>query len=391
MSINRVPLLDLAAQNGALKTEIMAAVERVFDSGKFIMGPFVEKFEKEVSSYLNSKYALGVSSGTDALVLALMALGVGKGDAVITTTFSFFATGGAISRVGARPYFADIESDTYNICPRSAKKAIIKAMEDGYKVRAIIPVHLYGQCADMESIMHIANEYGLYVIEDAAQAIGSCCIYKGEAKQAGTIGHIGCFSFFPSKNLGCLGDGGLVTTQDDVLYDKLKLLRTHGARPKYYHAEIGGNFRLDAIQAEVLSVKLPHLQKWHDGRKNNAKQYRQLFKESGLLEKGLITLPAERYPNLNNGHIYNQFMLRVQKRDDLRNYLTEKNIGNEIYYPVPFHLQKCFADLGYVKGDCPEAESAANELIAIPVYPELTIEQMQYVVDSIKEFYAKEN
>ncbi|GAB6179342.1 DegT/DnrJ/EryC1/StrS family aminotransferase [Desulfotomaculum defluvii] len=391
MSINRVPLLDLAAQNGPLKNEILAAVERVFDSGKFIMGPFVEKFEKEVAGYLNSNFALGVSSGTDALVLALMSLGVGQGDAVITTTFSFFATGGAISRVGARPYFADIEKDTYNICPMSTEKAINKAANDGYKVKAIIPVHLYGQCADMDNIMSIATKYDLYVIEDAAQAIGSCCMYNGEVRQAGTIGHIGCFSFFPSKNLGCLGDGGLVTSQDETIHDKMKLLRTHGARPKYYHAEIGGNFRLDAVQAEVLSVKLPHLQKWHDGRKNNAKKYRQLFAKSGLIEMGFVSLPIERYPNVDNGHIYNQFMLRVQKRDELRTFLSGKNIGNEVYYPVPFHLQKCFADLRYEKGDCPEAESAATQLIAIPVYPELTIEQMQYVVDSIKEFFEKEN
>lgn len=387
MNVSQVPLLDLSAQNGPLKNEILKAIEEVYDSGMFIMGSWVKQFEMEVAEYLGVKHAIGVSSGTDALVLSLMALGVGQGDAVVTTAFSFFATAGAVSRLCARPFFTDIEKDTYNICPESTKAAILKARKLGYKVKAVIPVHLYGQCANMTAIMDIAEKYNLKVIEDAAQAIGVKYPFKSELLSAGTIGDCGCFSFFPSKNLGCLGDGGLVVTNDDELADKLRLLRTHGARPKYYHAEIGGNFRLDAIQAAVLSQKLPCLNDWHSMRRDNAAVYRKLFSETGLVEKGCVHLPTEAQPQVKYGHIYNQFVLRVKDRANLKAYLTENNIGSEIYYPVPFHLQKCFADLGYAKGDFPVAEAAADEVIAIPIYPELTGEQQEYVVNTINSFY----
>lgn len=382
-----VPLLDVGAQNRSLKQEIMAAVEAVYDSNQFIMGPYVSRFEKEVAEYLSVPHAVGVSSGTDALLLALMALGIGQGDAVITSTFSFFATAGVISRLGAKPYFADIEEDTFNIDGVSAENAVIRAIEDGYKVKAIIPVHLYGQCADMEAMVSLAGKYSLSIVEDAAQAIGARCLFRGNGYSAGCIGDFGCFSFFPSKNLGCLGDGGLVVTGDDTLADRLRLLRTHGARPKYYHAEIGGNFRLDALQAAVLSVKLKYLDKWHAGRRKNADMYRKLFKGTGLLESGNVVLPEEKYSKLENGHIYNQFVIRARERDKLRGFLGERNIGSEIYYPVPFHLQECFKDLGYKKGDFPGAEAAAGEVLALPIYAELIPEQQEYVVNGINDFY----
>ena len=380
MQITQVPLLDLAAQNGPLKEKIMQAIEEVYDSGKFIMGHWVQQFEKEVAAYLEVKHALGVSSGTDALLLALMALGIKPGDAVVTTTFSFFATAGVIARAGATPFFADIEADTYNICPKSAEKAILKAKEQGYTIKALIPVHLYGQSANMTAIMVLAQKYNLKVIEDAAQAIGAKYPLNSKTVSAGTIGHCGCFSFFPSKNLGCLGDGGLVVTNDDDLADKLKLLRTHGAWPKYYHAEIGGNFRLDALQAAVLSQKLPYLNNWHHQRRTNAATYRKLFAATDLLKTGYLQLPVETYPETKFGHIYNQFVIRVKDREKLRTHLGKHKIASEIYYPVPFHLQECFKNLGYSKGDFPAAEKAAHEVLAIPVYPEITKEQQEYVV-----------
>ena len=392
-SAQSVPLLDLKAQNGPLKEKILKAIEEVFDSNQFILGPWVERFEKEAAGYIGAKHAIGVSSGTDALLVSLMALSVGPGDAVITTAFSFFATAGVVVRAGARPYFADIEEETYNLDPASAAAAVEKARADGFEVKAIIPVHLYGQCARMQEIMEVAGRYGLKVIEDAAQALGAQCPVDGAVKNAGTIGDLGCFSFFPSKNLGCLGDGGLVTSGDDALAERVRLLRTHGARPKYYHALVGGNFRLDALQAAVLLEKLPYLNAWHEGRRANARRYRELFARTGLIEKGLVELPGEAYPGVKYGHIYNQFVLRVKNnklknRDGLREYLNRKRIGNEVYYPVPFHLQQCFAHLGYRLGDFPRAERAAEELIAIPVYPELTREQQEYVVKSIEEYFA---
>lgn len=389
MPERQVPLLDIKAQNGPLKAEIMGVIAEVYDSGQFIMGPRVDLFEKEIADYLGVRYAVGVSSGTDALLVSLMAMDIGPGDAVVTTTFSFFATAGAVSRVGATPFFADIDPDSFNISPESAESAVLRARRQGYRVKAIIPVHLYGQCADMAAVMDLAEKYNLRVIEDAAQAIGAKYPLGGRTVNAGTIGDCGCFSFFPSKNLGCLGDGGLVATRDEALADKIKLLRTHGARPKYYHSEIGGNFRLDALQAAVLSKKLPHLEKWHQKRRANAGYYRKLFNDSGLVEKGYVKLPGETRPGVENGHIYNQFVIRVKDRDNLRAFLAENNIGSEVYYPVPFHLQQCFAGLGYGKGDFPAAEAAAEEILAIPVYPEITGEQQEYVVNTMREYYIR--
>ncbi|MBC7325951.1 MAG: DegT/DnrJ/EryC1/StrS family aminotransferase, partial [Moorella sp. (in: Bacteria)] len=355
----------------------------------FILGRWVEKFEAEVAAYLEAPHAIGVSSGTDALLVSLMALDVGPGDAVVTTTFSFFATAGVISRVGARPCFADIEPDTYNISIASAEKAVQKAKNDGRRVKAIIPVHLFGQCADLQPLLELAQRYGLAVVEDAAQAIGARYPLNGKAVPAGTMGATGCFSFFPSKNLGCFGDGGLVVTADAGLAERIRRLRNHGAQPKYYHSAIGGNFRLDALQAAILSVKLPHLEKWHRRRQENARHYRHLFQQSGLTGRGFVSLPREKYPGLTNGHIYNQFVLRVKDRENLRQWLAEKNIGTEVYYPLPFHRQQCFAGLGYRPGDFPAAEKAAEEVLAIPIYPELTREQQEYVVGAIESFYRR--
>jgi dTDP-4-amino-4,6-dideoxygalactose transaminase len=388
VAVNRVPLLDLNAQHAPLKKEILLAVEQVFDSGEFILGSWVQRFEKEIAGYLGVEHAIGVSSGTDALLVSLMALGIGRGDAVITTAFSFFATAGAIVRVGARPFFADIEAGSYNICPRSAEAAVLKAIERGYAVKAIIPVHLYGQCAEMSAIMDLARKYNLKVIEDAAQAVGARYSHGGKILSAGVIGDYGCFSFFPSKNLGCLGDGGLVATRDSGLADRVRLLRTHGARPKYHHGLMGGNFRLDAVQAAVLSAKLPFLNNWRRLRRANAANYRELFLKTGLIKEGYVQLPVEVHPEVENGHVYNQFVIRVKDRDNLRAYLTENKIGTEVYYPVPLHLQKCFGGLGYARGDFPAAEGAAGEVMAIPVYPELAREQQEYIVAAINRFFC---
>lgn len=384
-----VPLLDLSAQNQPLKKEIFKAIEEVFDSNRFILGKKVEDFEKEIAEYLGVKHAIGVSSGTDALLLSLMALGIRQGDAVVTTTFSFFATAGVIVRAGAKPFFADIEPDTYNICSNSAELAVLKAKKEGYNVKAVIPVHLYGQCADMKAIMELAQKYNLKVIEDAAQAIGAKYQLNSKMMNAGTIGDCGCFSFFPSKNLGCLGDGGLVVTNNDSLADKMKLLRVHGARPKYYHSEVGGNFRLDALQAALLSKKLPQLNEWHNRRRKNAAVYRGLFAKTDLISNSYVQLPIEKYPEIEFGHIYNQFVIRVKERENLKAQLTEHKIGTEIYYPVPFHLQKCFSALCYSKRDFPAAERAADEVLAIPIYAEITKEQQKYVVDTIENYYRK--
>lgn len=387
MSFNKVPLLDLQAQNGPLEKEIIQAFKEVFSSGQFILGRWVEKFEAEIAAYLGAPHAIGVSSGTDALLVSLMALDIGPGDAVVTTTFSFFATAGVIARTGARPYFADIEPHTCNISIASAEKAIQQAQTDGFRVKAIIPVHLFGQCADMQLLLELAPKHGLAVIEDAAQAIGAQYPLSGKAVMAGSMGATGCFSFFPSKNLGCFGDGGLVVTADASLAERIRRLRNHGAQPKYYHSETGGNFRLDALQAAVLSVKLPHLEKWHQKRRENARYYQKLFQQTGLTGRNFISLPVEKYSGLNNGHIYNQFVIRVKNRESLRKWLDEKNVSVEVYYPLPFHLQKCFDNLGYRRGDFPEAEKAAQEVLAIPVYPELTREQQEYVVKAIADYY----
>ena len=386
-----VPLLDLKIQYQSLKSELDAALVRVAESQYFILGPEVEKMEKAFCEYLDCKYAIGVSSGTDALLVALMALGIQPGDEVIVPTYSFFATAGVVSRMNAVPVFTDIDPVTFNIDPDDIEKKITR------KTKAIIPVHLYGQSCEMDKIMEIARKQNLKVVEDGAQAIG---VQYKDGKRVGTIGDIGCYSFFPSKNLGCFGDGGLVVSNDDELGEKLRILRVHGGKPKYYHKIIGGNFRLDAIQAAVLNVKLPHLDDWSAQRRANAELYTKLFVGAGLAEstgktkfddKNKVLLPEAVYSNsgVKNYHIYNQYIIRVQDRDAVRKHLSDNSIGSEIYYPVPFHLQECFSSLGYKKGDFPLAEEAADDSIALPIYPELTEEQQKFVVDKIAESIKK--
>jgi len=365
-----VPLLDLDAQYRPLRDALLAAMTRVADSQRFIMGPEIEALERELAAMLGIRHAVAVSSGTDALLLALMALDVKAGDEVVTPTFSFFATAGAVARVGARPVLVDIDPATFNIDPAQAAAAITP------KTRAIIPVHLFGLCADLDPLMDVASRAGIPVVEDAAQAIGAS--YRG--RSAGGIGACGCFSFFPSKNLGAFGDAGLLTTNDDASAARARLLRTHGMEPKYYHHVVGGNFRMDALQAAVLRVKAPHLAEWTHARRRNAERYRCLFKDAGLES---IVLPPE--PE-GYRHIFNQFVIRTPERDALKRHLDQQGIGNEIYYPVPFHLQPCFAHLGYRRGAFPAAERAADECLAIPIYGELTAEQQQTVVSSIAQF-----
>jgi dTDP-4-amino-4,6-dideoxygalactose transaminase len=416
-TVTAVPLLDLQAQYAPIRDEILAAISTVCDSQRFIGGPEIDALERELAAMLQVKAAIGVSSGTDALLAALMALNIGPGDEVVTTTYSFFATAGTIWRVGARPVLVDIDPLTCNIDPEAAARAITP------RTRAILPVHLYGQSAEMDPIVEVASRHGVAIIEDAAQAIGAR--YKG--RPVGGIGTIGCFSFFPSKNLGAFGDGGLLTTNDEALAHRLRLMRNHGAEPKYFHKFVGGNFRLDALQAAVLRIKAKHLPAWTEARRRKAARYRQLFGEAGLLQAPAsgsragvpaIGLPVEvpgRY------HIYNQFIIRVPEpvgrvgsegaargggapasdrarrgagvpaiqektRDRLRAHLEARRIGVEIYYPVPFHLQECFAALGHHEGEFPQAERAARETLALPIYGELTEAQQRYVVGSIAEF-----
>lgn len=368
-----VPLLDLKAQYAPLREEIRAAMDRVCDSQHFILGPEVQALEEETAKFCGAKFAVGVSSGTDAILAALMAAGVGPGDEVITTSYSFFATAGTVARLGATPVFVDIERETFNIDARQVEARITA------KTKAILPVHLYGRCADLELLTAIAAKRKLVLIEDAAQAIGST---DAKGRQAGTVGAMGCFSFFPSKNLGAFGDGGLVTTNDPALAELLRVLRVHGSKPKYYHKIVGGNFRLDALQAAILRVKLKHLLAWTAGRRKNADRYRRLFGEAGLGSK--VVLPSD-VP----GHIYNQFVLRVENRDKLQAFLTERKIGTEIYYPVPLHVQECFASLGGKKGDFPVSEEMAATTLAMPIYPELTEEQQKTVVDAVAAFYRR--
>ena len=375
----KVPLLDLKEQYKTIKKEVLEAAEEVFESQYFILGPKVSSLEKEIADYCISKHAVGVSSGTDALLISLMAMGIGYQDTVITTPYTFFATAGSIARTGARPIFVDIDPDTYNISPERLESAIDSmSRTELERLKAVIPVHLYGQCADMAPILEICEKYKLAVIEDAAQAIGA--EYRGQ--RAGSMGDFGCFSFFPSKNLGAFGDGGMVTTNSDDFYDKLCTLRAHGSRPKYYHKLIGGNFRLDAFQAAVVSIKLKYLDQWTKARQKNAQNYRSLFKYADL--EDMVQLPFEK----ENRHIYNQFVIRVkERRDDLRGFLNDAGIGTEVYYPVPMHLQACFSDLSYKKGDFPAAENAALHTVALPIYPELSDAQIEYVVEKIKAFY----
>jgi dTDP-4-amino-4,6-dideoxygalactose transaminase len=375
----KVPLLDLKKQYAAIRDEVLAVTDEIYESQYFILGPHVEQLEKEIADYCRTGFATGVSSGSDALIIALMALGIGPGDLVITTPYTFFATAGAVARVGAQPVFVDIDPDTYNISPDLIEQAI-SGMDAARreKIKALIPVHLYGQCVDMDPIMEIARTRNLAVIEDAAQAIGA--EYRG--KRAGAMGDFGCFSFFPSKNLGAFGDGGIVTTGDSRRWETMRILRGHGAQPKYYHHVIGGNFRLDALQAAIVSIKLKYLDSWTAGRRKNAGVYRELLGESGM--DTVLKLPVEK----EGRHIYNQFVIEVPaKRDALRAFLQEEGIGTEVYYPVPLHLQKCFSGLDYRAGDFPAAEKASQNTLALPIFPELTEDQQTYTAGKIVQFF----
>ncbi|RAP27602.1 transcriptional regulator [Candidatus Marinamargulisbacteria bacterium SCGC AG-333-B06] len=367
----KVKLLDLDRQYAGKEELIMAAVKDVFDSKQFIMGPKVKELESVMADYTQSKFAIGVSSGTDALLVSLMALGIQPGDEVITTPFSFFATAGCIARLGATPVFVDIDPHTYNINPDLIEAKITA------KTKVIIPVHLFGQLADMNRIMNLANKHGLHVIEDAAQSIGSKCLYKGSLKDAGSIGDLGCFSFFPSKNLGCCGDGGMITTNDADLAEKCRVLRVHGSKPKYYHHVVGGNFRLDPIQAAILLVKLPYLNDQHEKRRANALYYNENLSDNYVK------------PFVTDGYymIYNQYTLRSDKRDDVLAKLESADIGSVIYYPVPLHLQVCFSNLGYSEGDFPEAEKASCSVFSIPIYSELTVQEQRYVVEVLNSIF----
>jgi len=362
----RVPLLDLKAQYAGIRDDVRAALDRVLESQSFILGPEVEAFENEIGKYCGCLHAIGVSSGTDALLVALMAIDIGPGDEVITTPYSFVASAGAIARLAARPVFADIDERTFNIDADRIEARITP------RTRAIVPVHLFGQMADMPSVMEIARKHNLFVIEDAAQAIGA----ELNHRRAGSMGHVGCFSFYPSKNLGGFGDGGMITTNDADLAARIRLLRSHGFRAKYYSERVGGNFRLDEIQAAVLRVKLKYLDRWTEGRRRNAAFYRESLSRSET-----IKVP---YETPHSRHIYKQFIVRTVRRDELIAQFKQKQVGCEVYYPLPLHLQTCFKELGYTTGDVPSSEAAAGETLAIPIYAELTAEMLQAVVDAIR-------
>ena len=387
--ISGVPLLDLHGQYESLKDQILPAIAEVCEKQQFILGPQVKALEQEIAAYSQCAQGVGVSSGTDALLLALMALGIGPGDAVITTPYSFFATAGTVARMGARPIFCDIDPATYNLDVAAVRRFIAQACDrtadglvdrrSGARVRALMPVHLYGQCAEMPALMALAGEAGLAVIEDAAQAIGA--EVAGGAR-AGSFGSVGCFSFFPSKNLGAFGDAGMCSSGDAALAERMRVLRVHGGKPKYHHAVIGANLRLDEIQAAVLRIKFRHLDDWTRARQRNAALYRERFAALGLGDALVMPLELPGYR-----HIYNQFVVRSPRRDALREFLSGRGIGTEIYYPVPLHLQPCFDQLGHRPGDMPHAEAAALQTLAIPVYPELSVDQIDYVVQAVADFH----
>jgi dTDP-4-amino-4,6-dideoxygalactose transaminase len=370
----RVPMLDLKTQYSKITNEIDSAVKDVLSSQQFILGPEVRELERELAAYTDSTNAVGCASGSDALLLALMALGIGEGDEVITSPFSFFATAGSIARLGAHPVFVDIDAGTFNIDAGLIERAV------GPRTKVIMPVHLFGQCAEMGPLNEIAEARGLAVIEDAAQAIGA----EWRGRRAGNLGAVAAFSFYPSKNLGGAGDGGLLTTNDAGLADRLRRFRAHGAKNKYYHDLVGINSRLDSLQAAILRVKLRYLDEWTAARRANAERYRKLFAAFGLIQSGNVSLPEERASCF---HVYNQFVVRVKDRDRLQAHMAENKVGTEIYYPLPLHLQPCFKDLGYEKGSMPVAEAAAAEVLAIPIYPELGEDAQRYVVDVIRDFY----
>src|SRR5579864_5336202 len=388
----QVPLLDLKIQYQPLAAEVQAAIERVCASQAFILGPAVKELESSVAQYSQCRFGIGVSSGTDALLLALMALEIGPGDAVISSPFTFFATAGTIARTGALPLFCDIDPDTFNLSPRAVQEFIQNQCErrdgqlvtrkGGARIKALMPVHLYGQMADMTALMKIAQANGLRVIEDAAQAIGS---EDAQGRRACSYADVGCLSFFPTKNLGAFGDAGMCVANDPALAERLDILRVHGGKPKYFHSFIGGNFRLDELQAAVLNVKLKHLDDWTAGRQRNAAFYDRAFAHAELGRAVHTPAPAAAGAR----HIYNQYVIRARDRDLLRQHLNANGVGTEIYYPVPLHLQKCFAYLKHRAGDFPLSERAAEETLALPIYPELTQTQLQYVVDTIAGFYSR--
>ena len=377
----KVPFFDLAVQFKSLEDEIKSALEEVFRSQQFIMGFQVQALEKTISQYCRTQYAIGVASGSDALLLSLMALGIGTGDEVLIPPFTFFATAGAVSRVGATPVFVDIDQVTFNIDPSKIDEKITP------RTKAIIPVHLFGQCADMDPLLKIAKEKNLFIIEDAAQALGA--EYKpaagSEGRLAGQMGDFGCFSFYPTKNLGAFGDAGMIVTNNSELAEKVRLLRVHGSQPKYFHKTIGINSRLDTLQAAILLVKFKYLEKWTTERQKKAERYQLLFQDLSSSVNG-FKLPTIQY---QNRHIFHQYVIRVPERDHLRQFLTEEGIGTDIYYPVPLHLQECYSFLKYHRGDLPNSEKASEEVLALPIYPELTEDQQTAVVDCIKAFYKK--
>jgi dTDP-4-amino-4,6-dideoxygalactose transaminase len=376
-----VPLLDLKAHHQPLRKDLLAALEQVLDKNNFILGNEVTELEEKIAAYCQVRYGVGVSSGTDALLAALMALDIKSGEEVITTPLSFFATVGVIVRLGATPVFVDIDPVTYNIDSSRLEAAITP------RTKAIIPVHLYGQCADMDPILQIATRHGLVVVEDAAQAIGS--EYR-DKRRAGRMGIAGCLSFFPSKNLGGLGDGGMVVTNDQSIAERLRILRVQGAKPKYYHKVVGGNFRLDTLQAAVLNVKLGYLDRWTALRQQHAELYERLFRDAGLVDEKKVRFPKAVYKKpVCHYHIYNQFVIGVSERDQLQAHLKTKGIGTEVYYPVPLHRQECLTSLGYREGDFPEAERACRELLALPIYPELNEDQQHYVVHAVREWFER--
>jgi len=393
----RVPLLDLGQQYRVLSKQIREAIDDVLDSHRFILGSKVQEFESAICRYCDVPHAIGVSSGTDALLAILMGLGIGRGDAVVTTPYTFFSTAGCVARVGARPVFADIDPRTYNITPSAIQECIENngqldsdgawRLKTGEKIRAIIPVHLFGSCCQMDAFREISEHFQLHLIEDAAQAIGAEFPFGDRAAKAGTMGEVGFFSFYPSKNLGAAGDAGMIVCQDETRASKLRILRNHGMEPRYFHHVVGGNFRLDEMQAAILGVKLPFLETWAAARRAAADFYGSEFARAGLTER--ITLPAEPYRDcgLTNHHVYHQYVVRTPKRDALYEHLSKREIETAIYYPLGLHEQKCFAHLGYKKGDFPETEHAARETLALPIYPEISRDAQRYVVNAVVEFF----
>ena len=393
----RVPLLDLGQQYRVLSKQIREAIDDVLDSHRFILGSKVQEFESAICRYCDVPHAIGVSSGTDALLAILMGLGIGRGDAVVTTPYTFFSTAGCVARVGARSVFADIDPRTYNITPSAIQECIENngqldsdgawRLKTGEKIRAIIPVHLFGSCCQMDAFREISEHFQLHLIEDAAQAIGAEFPFGDRAAKAGTMGEVGFFSFYPSKNLGAAGDAGMIVCQDETRASKLRILRNHGMEPRYFHHVVGGNFRLDEMQAAILGVKLPFLETWAAARRAAADFYGSEFARAGLTER--ITLPAEPYRDcgLTNHHVYHQYVIRTPKRDALYEHLSKREIETAIYYPLGLHEQKCFAHLGYKKGDFPETEHAARETLALPIYPEISRDAQRYVVNAVVEFF----